>query len=260
MIKTLPITLPAWSKIGSIRHGFFTRTGGVSEGIYASLNVGLGSDDDAEKVRQNRRLIAIHFDTSENTLVTVQQVHSADVFTVTEPIPLSKRPQADAMVTAEKGLVLGILTADCGPLLFLDPSAGVIGAAHAGWKGAKAGILGHTVTAMEGLGATRDNIEVVLGPCISDKNYEVGADFRDNFLNDSEDNAVFFSPSAKENHFMFDLPAYLANSAAQTGVKFQWTGHCTYREEADFFSYRRTTHRGEPDYGRQISAIMLRDD
>lgn len=238
-------------------HGFFTREGGVSAGIYEGLNVGLGSDDASENVAENRNRVAAWFAQPIANLVTVYQVHSADAVHVTEPFP-GDRPQADAMVTATPGIMLGVLTADCGPVLFSDPEHGVIGAAHAGWKGALTGVLENTIEAMITLGAKRGSITAVLGPSISAASYEVGPEFVTRFLDQNEEYSRYFSPSPKAGHAMFNLPALTVKRLADAGVKASSTGHCTYRDEQRFYSYRRTTHRGELDYGRQISAIMLK--
>jgi YfiH family protein len=240
-----------------IRHGFFTRKGGVSEGIYAGLNVGQGSADDAGSVRENRRRVADALDIRPDSLVTLWQVHSPDVIAVT--MPFDERPKADAMVTDRPGLALGVLTADCGPVLFADPQAGVIGAAHAGWKGALGGVLENTVAAMEQIGAERSRIVAVLGPSIGPDNYEVGPEFVARFAGHDEGNAQYFQPSAKAGHAMFDLNRYTLDRLRRAGVGVGQVDRCTYRDEDLFYSYRRTTHRGEADYGRQISAIVLED-
>jgi len=241
-----------------IAHGFFGREGGVSQGIYASLNCGPGSKDDPAAVAENRRRVA---DTlaPEVQLVSLSQVHSPIIHT----LPAwgsedGKRLEGDGMVTATPGLGLGILTADCAPVLFADTKAGVIGAAHAGWKGALGGVLEATLEAMEKLGALRTRISAAIGPSISQKNYEVGADFRDRFVESGAKHARFFVPSDREGHFRFDLPGYVAHRLTQAGTgSVESLGICTYPAENGFFSFRRTTHAGEPDYGRQISAIVL---
>lgn len=239
-----------------IRHGFFTREGGVSGGIYGGLNVGRGSDDRADDVAENRRRVAAWFGAGPEKLVTLHQVHSPDVIVVSEP-PGDKRPRADAMVTDRPGLVLGVLTADCGPVLFADAKRRVIGAAHAGWKGALDGVLEATIAAMEGLGAARADIVAVLGPSIGPENYEVGAEFVERFVAEDGGNRAFFAPSPRDGHAMFDLPAYTLQRLRAAGVEAHQIARCTYGEESLFFSYRRSTHRNEKDYGRQISAIML---
>lgn len=237
------------------RHGFFTRKGGASSGIFAGLNCGTGSSDQAEIVAINRGRVAAAMGSDVDHLVTLHQVHSADVVTVTSP--LSERPRADALVTATPGLVLAVLTTDCQPVLFADARAGVIGAAHAGWKGAKDGVLEATLDAMEGLGAKRADIAAVVGPCISQTAYEVGQEFYEAFTDDSPETRRFFI-NGNGDRMLFDLPSYGVWRLRQAGVGHaEWTRHCTYRDPARFYSYRRTTHAGEADYGRLISAIRL---
>ena len=237
------------------RHGFFTRKGGASSGIFAGLNCGTGSTDQADIVAINRARVAAAMGSDVDHLVTVHQVHSADVVTVTAA--LSDRPRADALVTATPGLVLAVLTADCQPVLFADARAGVIGAAHAGWKGAKDGVLEATLDAMEGLGAKRADIAAVVGPCISQTAYEVGQEFYEAFTDDTPDARRFFI-NGNGDRMLFDLPSYGLWRLRQAGVGHaEWTRHCTYRDPARFYSYRRTTHAGEADYGRLISVIRL---
>jgi polyphenol oxidase len=245
-------------KLKGVSHGFFTRGGGHSTGIFASLNCGLGSGDDPELVRMNRDVVARALKVQEGYLVTAHQVHSADVAEVTDVWPVGDRPKVDGLVTRTKGIAIGVLTADCGPVLFADATADVIGCCHAGWKGALAGITDATVEAMEKLGAKRSNIVAVLGPTISKIAYEVGPEFPKPFLDQSDDNAAFFTPSKKEGHFMFDLPAYIGRRLNALGLKdVQDVAECTYTDEASYYSYRRATHRGETDYGRLMSAIAL---
>ncbi|CAH1673467.1 Purine nucleoside phosphorylase [Hyphomicrobiales bacterium] len=240
-----------------IRHAFFTREGGASTGIYASLNGGLGSSDDPAAIAENRLRMARHLSVEPTHLVSLYQVHSPDVAVVTDPWP-GERPKADAMVTAAAHVALGISTADCGPILFADSEARVIGAAHAGWKGAFSGVVGATVTAMEKLGARRERITAVLGPTISAKAYEVGPEFLERFKAENRTYSRFFTPSERAAHAMFDLPAFIGLKAQEAGIgRFVDLALCTYGDERRFFSYRRTTHRGEPDYGRLISAIAL---
>lgn len=242
-----------------IRHGFFTREGGVSKGIHASLNCGYGSDDDKGAVAENRARVAQGLGVGPEKLLTVYQVHSPNVIRVTEPWPHADAPQADAMVTDRPDIALGVLAADCAPVLFADTGARVIGAAHAGWKGAFTGVLEATIEAMLGLGANRERIVAAIGPCISRDAYEVGPEFRDRFLETDAANGKWFTPSARASHFMFDLPAYAAARLEAAGVGAVATiGLCTYADEKRFFSFRRTTHRGETDYGRQMSAIAFR--
>lgn len=237
------------------RHGFFTRKGGASSGIFAGLNCGTGSSDLAEIVAINRTRVAEAMGLDPVALVSVHQVHSPDVVTVTAPLP--DRPRADAMVTATPGLALAVLTADCQPVLFADASAGVIGAAHAGWKGARDGVLEATLQAMEALGARRHNIAAVIGPCISQTSYEVGQEFFENFTDDTPESRRFFV-NGNGDRYLFDLPSYGLWRLREAGVGHaEWTRHCTYRDPARFYSYRRTTHAGEADYGRQISVIRL---
>ncbi|MBO6860544.1 peptidoglycan editing factor PgeF [Roseibium sp.] len=245
-------------KLDGIRHGFFTRQGGVSGGIYTSLNIGLGSDDERSSVLENRDRVADQLGIGADRLVSPYQIHSADVITVSAPFAQDADRKADALVTATPGLAIGIATADCGPLLFADTKAGVIGAAHSGWKGAVTGILQNTVAAMEALGATRTNITAVLGPTISQGAYEVGPEFKERFLQEHPDNTRYFKPSERAEHFMFDLPAFITDKLQALGLgAVADLALCTYADEDRFFSYRRTTHRKEPDYGRQISAIAL---
>ncbi len=237
------------------RHGYFTRKGGASSGIFAGLNCGTGSSDIAEVVAINRARAAEALGVDPASLVTVNQVHSADVVVVTEP--LAERPRADAMVTATPGLALAVLTADCQPVLFADPEAQVIGAAHAGWRGARDGVLEATVEAMEALGARRNRIRAVIGPTISQRAYEVGPEFVQGFIDDDRDNARFFANGAGDRA-LFDLPAYGLHRLRSLGLaEAEWTRHCTYSDAERFYSFRRTTHAGEADYGRLLSAIRL---
>jgi YfiH family protein len=251
------ITSPDLAAEPGIRHAFFTRQGGVSAGIYASLNGGLGSADDPAAITGNRARMARHLSVVPESLISLYQVHSADAEVVTGPWQ-GERPKADAMVSAASGIALGVSTADCGPILFADSEAGVIGAAHAGWKGAFTGIVASTVTAMEKLGARRERILAVLGPTISAQAYEVGPEFVERFKAENATYARFFTASERAAHAMFDLPAFIGLRAQEAGIgRFVDLGLCTYGDEERFFSYRRTTHRGEPDYGRLISAIAL---
>lgn len=255
-----PLRSPMLDRLASagIRHGFFTRIGGVSEGIYRGLNTGTGSGDDPARVRENRRRVAEWMGVGPHNLLSLHQVHSPDAIIVREPFA-GDRPKADALVTDRPGLALGASAADCGPVLFADGEAGVIGAAHAGWKGALAGILESTIAAMESLGARRDRIVAVLGPSISQKNYEVGPEFVERFVGADSSNERYFAPSGRAGHALFDLNAYTVDRLARAGVQAGMIGRCTYAEEELFFSYRRTTHRKEADYGRLISAIALED-
>jgi YfiH family protein len=252
------IEAPELSSHATIRHAFFTREGGVSEGLYASLNGGLGSGDDPARVVENRRRMMGQFAFPEEALVSLYQIHSPDVIVVEHPWPRLERPRGDAMVTRAPGIALGVATADCGPVLFADPFGGVVGAAHAGWRGALAGVLEATIAAMEQLGAERSRIVAVLGPTISQAAYEVGPEFLAQFRDTDAASEAFFRPSERAGHALFDLPGYIGArlEAADIG-EHEILGHCTYSEENHFFSYRRATHRGEPDYGRLISAIAL---
>jgi YfiH family protein len=241
-----------------IRHGFFTRNGGVSSGLYGSLNIGTGSDDDQELVRENRRRVAASLRVAPDNLITVHQVHSPDAVVVRGPFA-GERPRADAVVTDRPGIAVAASTADCGPVLFADPRARVVGAAHAGWKGALCGVLENTIAAMESLGARRHDIVAVLGPSISQRNYEVGPEFVARFTAADPDNARYFAAGDRPGHALFDLNLYTVDRLRRAGVAAEQLGRCTYAEEDLFYSYRRMTHRGEADYGRQISAIVLED-
>ena len=239
-----------------VTHGFFTRQGGYSSGIFSSLNCGLGSGDDIALVTKNRAKVADDLGVSHSHLVSAYQVHSADVMVVDGPF--GERPKVDGLVTAKRGLALGILTADCGPVLFADLKARVIGACHAGWKGALSGVTDNTVEAMESLGAARENIVAVLGPTISQKAYEVGPEFPKPFLEQNTSNKIYFISSVRNDHYMFDLKAYLIDRMMALGVGQVFNLElCTYSDSERFFSYRRTTHLQENDYGRLISAIAL---
>jgi polyphenol oxidase len=258
--KPEPLRSPLLAKAGAqgIRHGFFTRAGGVSEGVYRGLNIGVGSDDDPALVQENRRRVSEWMGVAPDALLSVYQVHSPDVIVATGPFP-GPRPRADAMVTDRAGLALGASSADCGPVLFADAEARVIGAAHAGWKGALAGVLDNTIDAMEKLGAVRERIVAVLGPSIGPENYEVGAEFVERFTDADSGNQRYFKPSKNGGHSMFDLNRYTLDRLRKAGVTAESLDRCTYAEEDLFYSYRRTTHRGEADYGRQISAIVLEE-
>jgi polyphenol oxidase len=251
MINAPPLQLK------NITHSFFTREGGHSTGIFSSLNCGLGSGDDIAVVTKNRNIVAQAMGVESSNLVSAFQVHSAEVRVV--DAPFSERPKVDGLVTATRGIALGILTADCGPVLFADENAQVIGACHAGWKGALTGVTDNTVLAMEKLGARRSHIVAVLGPIISQAAYEVGPEFPKQFLVQSPEHQKYFIPSVNENHSMFDLPAYLVERMKTFGIgQVHDLGLCTYADERRFFSFRRATHRSEKDYGRLISAIALK--
>jgi polyphenol oxidase len=243
-----------------IRHAFFTRSGGVSQGVYASLNGGVGSNDAPDKVTENRARMATALGVSADRLLTPYQIHSPDVVVVNEPWTRENRPRADAIVTRMPRLAIGVSTADCGPLLLADSEAGVIGAAHAGWRGALTGVIEATVAAMECLGADRRRITAALGPTIRQPNYEVGPEFVERFLTVDRSNSRYFTPSQRLGHAMFDLTGYIAERVQHAGIEqFEDLGLCTYAEPDRFFSYRRTTLSGEPDYGRHINAIALAD-
>jgi polyphenol oxidase len=242
--------------VDRISHGFFTREGGVSEGIYAGLNGGVGSADSPVHVQENRTRVQQWL--GADALLSLAQVHGVQVVSAAKPWDVDARPQADAMVTNQCGIALGILTADCVPVLFADMHAGVVGAAHAGWKGAVAGITDATIRAMEALGARRKHIVAVVGPCIAQASYEVSADFLQPFMAESDHNGVFFA-EAKQGKYYFDVRGYVAQRMRDQGVgSIEVLPHDTYTLEQQFYSYRRCCHRGEHDYGRQISAIMLR--
>ena len=249
-----PALRPQWITDDALpaRHGFFTREGGASSGVFAGLNCGHGSTDQREAVALNRAAAARAVGVEPGALVSVHQVHSAAVAVVDGP--LEGRPRADAMVTARPDVALGILTADCGPVLLADPEAGVVGAAHAGWGGALAGVLEATVAAMAALGAEIPRTRAALGPTIGPDAYEVGPEFRARFRAHDERNGAHFRPGAGDR-FLFDLPGYVLRRLGEAGVRATWTGHCTYADPARFFSYRRSVHRREADYGRLISVI-----
>ena len=242
----------------SIRHAFFTREGGVSQGIYESLNGGIGSNDAPDRVRENRARMAAALGVAPTHLVSCYQIHSPNVVVAAQPWTRENTPRADAIVTRVPGLAVGVGTADCGPVLFADGEAGIVGAAHAGWKGALTGVLEATIAAMEKLGAQRKRISAAIGPLIRQPNYEVGAEFVDRFTTVDATNARFFAPAARETHAMFDLPGYIKSRLEHADIQgVEDLGLCTYAEPARFFSYRRTTHLAEPDYGRHVNAIAL---
>jgi YfiH family protein len=242
----------------NIRHAFFTRAGGVSQGIYESLNGGIGSKDAPENVRENRARMAAALGVAPTHLVSCFQIHSPNVVVAEVPWTRENSPRADAIVTRAAGLAIGVGTADCGPVLFADGEAGVVGAAHAGWKGALTGVLEATIVAMERLGAVRARISAAIGPLIRQPNYEVGAEFVERFTAADAANARYFMPSARPNHAMFDLPSFIRSRLERAEIAgIEDLGLCTYADPARFFSYRRTTHRAEPDYGRHVNAIAL---
>ena len=241
----------------NIPHGFLSKDGGVSHGIYEGLNCGPGSDDDPATVQENRRIAASLISARRDTpFLSCYQIHSNKVVNVTSDWA-DDRPQADAMVTDRPGLILGILTADCTPVVFADTAAGVIGAAHAGWQGALSGVLENTIAAMVSLGATRENTKAAVGPTIQQSSYEVRVDFRAHFISAQADNHVYFKAGKDAKHVQFDLPAFVEHQLAASEIGTVWNCNIDTYTSSDHFSYRRTTHRGEPDYGRQASAIML---
>lgn len=240
--------------IDKVRHGFFTREGGVSQGLYASLNCGPGSNDSPENVRKNRALVTSFFDLPEERLNSLYQVHSDKVLFIDKPL-LHPLPQADGLVTRTPGLILGVLSADCAPVLLASAKPLLVGAVHAGWKGAQAGVLEAALRIFQEQGANPKDITAAIGPCIAQRSYEVGPEFPQN-LGPGHD--FFFAPSRNPGKFMFDLAGYVAYRLEKAGIGNIWTSPCdTMREEGRFFSYRRTTLRKEPDYGRQISAIAI---
>ena len=248
---------PLLSAIPGLRHAFFSREGGVSGGIYASLNGGLGSGDDPASVAENRGRMAEQMGVDPEHFLSVWQAHSPDAVVVSGPWQGTARPKADAMVTRTEGLAIGVTTADCGPILFVDPNARVIGAAHAGWKGALTGIVESTVDAMEKLGAQRSGIVAAIGPLIRQHSYEVGGEFVERFVEADAENALFFIPSTRNGHAMFDLAGFIRTRLENAGVlMIDDTGIDTYSDER-FYSYRRSVHRQEPDYGRHIHSIAL---
>jgi len=241
-----------------IRHAFFTRAGGVSGGLYASLNGGVGSQDDADSVVENRSRMATALGVEPRRLLTAYQTHSPNVVVAEAPWTTENRPRADAIVTRMRALAIGVTTADCGPVLFADPRAGVIGAAHAGWRGALTGVIEATIAAMERLGAARGQIRSAIGPMIRQANYEVGPDLVARFTAEDPPSSRFFAPAAREGHAMFDLAGYIAVRLKRAGIAdVEDLGLCTYADPERFFSYRRTTHRAEADYGRHVNAIAL---
>ena len=248
---------PLLSAIPGLRHAFFTREGGVSDGIYTSLNGGLGSQDDPANVAENRRRMAAHMGVPPEHFLSAQQIHSPDAVVATGPSQDASRPRADAIVTRVQGLAIGVTAADCGPILLVDPNARVIGAAHAGWKGALSGILESTVEAMEKLGAEPSGIVAAIGPLIRQHSYEVGGEFVERFVQADAENTLFFIPSAREGHAMFDLAGFIRMRLENAGVlMIDDIGVDTYSDER-FYSYRRSVHLGEPDYGRHVHAIAL---
>jgi polyphenol oxidase len=258
MTAPSPIESEVLAALPGVRHGFFSREGGVSSGAYATLNCGLGSGDDPASVRENRRRAMAEFGLEEKALVSAYQVHSATALVVETPWSHDARPRVDGFVTRQRGIALGVLAADCTPVLFVEPERRIVGAAHAGWRGALSGILEATVDAMAGLGADRKLIRAAIGPTIAQASYEVGPEFPAPFLARNGPDSAFFAPSGRAGHFMFDLPGYVASRLAALGIgAIDRLAHDTYAERERFFSYRRNTHEGIKDYGRGLSAIAL---
>jgi len=254
------ISLATLNDATGVRHAFFTRAGGVSAGLFGSLNCGFGSGDAPDKVAENRARAMAALDLAPDRLVTCYQIHSPDVVTVEMPWRREDNPRADALVTNRRGVALGILTADCVPVLFADPDAAIIGAAHAGWKGALGGVVEATIAAMTRLGAEPARIRAAIGPCIAQRSYEVGPEFPAAFLAENAANTDFFVPARRAGHFMFDLAGYVERRLAHAGIGAVQRAPCdTVAEEARFFSYRRACLKGEKDYGRGLSAIVLED-
>jgi YfiH family protein len=246
------------TNLPGVRHAFFTRAGGVSKGIYESLNSGVGSNDKPENVNENRARMAASLGVTADRFLTAYQIHSPTVMVAETPWSAADRPRADAIVTRTPGLAIGVSTADCGPVLMTDPEARVIGAAHAGWRGALTGVIEAAIAAMETLGAKRNRIVAAVGPMIRQPNYEVGQDLLDRFVAAEPDNVRFFAPAQRPGHRMFDLAGYVVSTLQHAGIeRIEDIGHCTYADPAQFYSYRRATHRAEPDYGRHVNAIVL---
>lgn len=241
--------------LGTNRHGFFTRVGGVSTGVFKGLNCGYGAPENLEVITKNRQLIALHLAVPETTIFSVVQVHSANVITITDHIGPRLTVEADAMVTRQKNIAIGVLTADCAPVLFCDVTTNTIGAAHAGWRGALSGVLEATINAMCALGAAKHHITAVVGPCISQRNYEVGPEFLETFVDANPDYARFFINGAQHN-YLFDLPSFALHRLREHKIKdAEWTGQCTYARPDTFYSYRYSQHNNLPSYGRMLSVI-----
>ena len=256
-VKSAPLQSPLLSAVPGLHHAFFSREGGVSEGIYSGLNGGVGSNDNPAHVTENRRRMAATLGVATELFLTVFQIHSPDVAVASRPWDAAARPKADAIVTRTEGLAIGVTAADCGPILFADPKARVIGAAHAGWKGALTGVVEATVEAMEKLGADRANIVAAVGPLIRQPSYEVGNEFVERFVEADAGNSLYFAAATREGHAMFDLAGFIRMRLEQAGVLLvDDTGIDTYSDER-FFSYRRSVHRREADYGRHVHAIVL---
>jgi len=261
ILSTRPVREAAsLAALPGIRHGFFTRAGGVSEGLYASLNGGIGSRDEPARVAENRARMAQAIGVAADRLVIAYQIHSPNVVVAEAPWTRAEAPRADAVVTRVRGLGIGITTADCGPVLLADAKAGIVGAAHAGWKGALAGVVEAAVAAMEQLGAARARIVAALGPMIRQNNYEVGEDLLVRFVEADVDSKRFFAPAARPGHAMFDLAGFIRARLEHAGIKHvEDIGCCTYADADTFYSFRRATHRAEADYGRHVNAIALVD-
>jgi hypothetical protein len=255
---TVMLEAQSLKSLPGIRHGFFTRAGGVSAGVYESLNGGIGSNDMPENVNENRARMAAALGVAPDRFLTCYQIHSPEVIVAEKPWTHEQRPRADAIVTRVPGLAIGVSTADCGPVLMADPEARVIGAAHAGWRGALTGVVEATIAAMEKLGAQRTRISAATGPMIRQPSYEVGQDLVDRFVAIQPSNVRFFKPAQRPGHAMFDLAGFVVSRLRRAEVAhIEDLAHCTYADPAQFYSYRRTTHRSEPDYGRHINAIAL---
>jgi YfiH family protein len=256
MSELTVLTSPLLAEFAGVRHAFFTRQGGASEGVYASLNHGVGSNDDPGRVQENRRRAAAHFGLSAERLLTAYQIHSPDIVAAAEP--WSERPQADGVVTAAPGLICGALAADCAPVLLADPKARVVGAAHAGWRGALGGVVDSAVARMVELGARPGRIVAAVGPCIGPSSYEVGLEFLQAFQAADPGSGRFFAPGEAPDKRLFDLPAFVLERLRAAGVgRCEWTGHDTFADAELFYSNRRAFKQGEPDYGRLLSAIVL---
>jgi YfiH family protein len=252
-----PLQSPRLAALPGVRHAFFTRQGGVSHGLYAGLNVGIGSGDDPAAVTENRRRAAAWFAEPPAALVTAYQIHSATALTTNGPWP-GALPKGDAIVTTTPGVICGALSADCAPVLIADAEAGVVASAHAGWRGALGGVVAGAVEAMRAQGARPERMVAAVGPCIGPQSYEVGLEFLDAFTVEAAENGRFFQAGAAPDKRVFDLPAFVLEQLRRSGVAHaEWTGHDTCADEGLFFSNRRAVHRGEPDYGRLLSAIML---
>ena len=253
----MTLASPLLAAVPGLRHQFFSREGGVSEGIYASLNGGIGSNDDPAHVAENRRRMAAQLGVAPGQFLSVFQIYSPDVVVATTPWDSASRPRADAIVTRTTGLAIGVTAADCGPILFADPAARVIGAAHAGWKGALTGVLESTIDAMEELGADRARMVAAIGPLIRQQSYEVGSEFVERFIDADAENGRFFLPSSRDGHAMFDLGGFIRMRLEGAGIALiDDLGIDTYADQR-CFSYRRSVHRREPDYGRHVHAIVL---